>query len=174
LSGRHIGVTDFLLTVHGETQSRALGPWVGGIAFSHVLTSARLRAHATCELVGLGGHARIYGDYEGRRSVDICEERPGWDIFRDCCPNGESPFAIGERIDRLIARLPTMDGAVALFSHGRFGAMFGSRWIGLLVFEARHFEVGPESMTVLSWNLDHPKFPSSPSDAAADGCAQTQ
>jgi hypothetical protein len=59
LSGRHIGVTDFLLTVHGETQSRALGPWVGGIAFSHVLTSARLRAHATCELVGLGGHARI-------------------------------------------------------------------------------------------------------------------
>jgi broad specificity phosphatase PhoE len=182
LSGRHIGVTDFLLTVHGETQSRALEPWVGGIAFSHVLTSARLRAHATCELVGLGGHARIepdlaewnYGDYEGRRSVDICEERPGWDIFRDCCPNGESPFAIGERIDRLIARLRTMDGDVALFSHGRFGAVFGTRWIGLPVFAARHCEVGPESMSVLSWNLDHPKFASSPFDAAAGGRAQTQ
>ncbi len=167
LSGRHTGVTDIPLTVHGETQARALRPWVGGIAFSHVLTSARLRAHATCELVGLGGHAQIepdlaernYGDYEGRRSVDICEERPGWDIFRDGCPNGESPFAIGERIDRLIARLRTMDGDVALFSHGRFGAVFGARWIGLPVFEAQHFEVGPASMSVLSWNLDHPEIP---------------
>ena len=118
LSGRHTGVTDIPLTVHGETQARALRPWVGGIAFSHVLTSPRLRAHATCELAGLGGQAQIepdlaewnYGDYEGRRSVDICEQRPGWDIFRDCCPNGESPSAIGERIDRLIARLRTMDG----------------------------------------------------------------
>ena len=182
LSGRHIGVTDLLLTVHGETHSRALGLSVGGIAFSHVLTSARLRAHATCELFGLGGHARVepdlaewnYGDYEGRRSVDIREERPGWDIFRDCRLNGESPFAIGEGIDRLIARLRTMDGDVALFSHGRFGAVFSARWIGLPVFEARHFEVGPESMSVLSWNLDHPKFPSSPFDAAAGGRAQTQ
>jgi len=62
-----------------------------------------------------------------------------------------------------------MDGDVALFSHGRFGAVFGALWIGLPVFEVRHFEVG-----VLSWNLDHPKFPSSPSDAAAGGRAQTQ
>ena len=71
------------------------------------------------------------------------------------------PFAIGERIDRLIARLRTMDGRrdVALFSHGQFGAAFGARWIGLPVFEAQHFTVGPASMSVLSWNRDHPEIP---------------
>jgi hypothetical protein len=63
----------------------------------------------------------------GRRTIDIREQRSGWRIFRDGCSNGESPFAFGERIDRLIARLRTMDGDVALFSHGQFGA----RWIGL-------------------------------------------
>jgi len=167
LSGRHTGVTDIPLTVHGETQARGLVPWIGGMAFSHVLTSPRLRAHATCELAGLGGRAQIepdlaewnYGDYEGRRSVDIREQRPGWNIFRDGCPNGESPFAIGERIDRLITRLRTMDGDVALFSHGQFGAAFGARWIGLPVFEAQHFEVGPASMSALGWDPDHPEIP---------------
>jgi broad specificity phosphatase PhoE len=167
LSGRHTGVTDIPLTVQGEAQARALRPWVGAITFSHVLTSPRLRAHATAELAGLGGRAQIepelaewnYGDYEGRRSIDIREQRPGWNIFRDGCPNGESPFAIGERIDRLIARLRTMDGDVALFSHGQFGAAFGACWIGLPVFEAQHFEVGPASMSVLSWDRDHPDIP---------------
>ena len=45
-----------------------------------------------------------YGDYEGRRSADIDEERPGWNIFRDGCPNGESPSEIGERADRRNSR----------------------------------------------------------------------
>jgi hypothetical protein len=62
LSGRHTGVTDIPLTVHGETQARALRPWVGAIAFSTVLTSPGLRAHATCELAGLGGRAQIEPD----------------------------------------------------------------------------------------------------------------
>ena len=139
LSGQHTGVTDIPLTPHGEAQARDLRPWVEALSFSHVLTSPRLRARATCEHAGLGGRSEIepdlaewnYGDYEGRRSSDIDEERPGWNIFRDGCPNGESPSEIGERADRLIGRLRTMDGDVALFSHGHFGAVFGARWIGL-------------------------------------------
>ena len=117
LSGQHTGVTDIPLTPHGEAQARALRPWVEAISFSHVLTSPRHRARATCELAGLGPRSEIepdlaewnYGDYEGRRSADIDEERPGWNIFRDGCPNGESPSEIGERADRLIRRLRTMD-----------------------------------------------------------------
>jgi broad specificity phosphatase PhoE len=152
VSYRHTGVTDIPLTLHGEMQARA-PLWVGGIAFSNVLTSPRLRAHATCELTGLGGQEQIEpvlaewncGDYVGRRTIDIREQRSGWSIFRDGCPNGESPFAFGERIDRLIARLRTMDSDVALFSHGPFGAAFGARWIGLPVFEVQHFEIGPAS-----------------------------
>ena len=163
LSGQHTGVTDIPLTPHGEAQARALRPWVEAISFSHVLTSPRLRARATCELAGLGGRSEIepdlaewnYGDYEGRRSADIGEERPGWNIFRDGCPNGESPSEIGERADRLIARLRTMDGDVALFSHGHFGAVFGARWIGLQVIEAQHFSIAPASMGVLGLDANH-------------------
>jgi probable phosphoglycerate mutase len=52
-----------------------------------------------------------------------------------------------------------MDGNVALFSHGQFGAVLGARWIGLPVFEAQHFEVGPASMSVLGGDRDHPEIP---------------
>jgi broad specificity phosphatase PhoE len=163
LSGQHTGVTDIPLTPHGEAQARDLRPWVEAVSFSHVLTSPRLRARATCEHAGLGGRSEIepdlaewnYGDYEGRRSADIDEERPGWNIFRDGCPNGESPSEIGERADRLIGRLRTMDGDVALFSHGHFGAVFGARWIGLEVIEAQHFSVAPASMGVLGVDSKH-------------------
>jgi probable phosphoglycerate mutase len=163
LSGQHTGVTDIPLTPHGEAQARALRPWVEAVSFSHVLTSPRLRAVATCELAGLGGRSEIepdlaewnYGDYEGRRSVDIDKERPGWNIFRDGCPNGESPSEIVERADRLIARLRTMDGDVALFSHGHFGAVLAARWIGLEVIEGQHFSVAPASMSVLGLDRSH-------------------
>ena len=167
LSGQHTGVTDIPLTSHGEAQARALRPWVGDVSFSHVLTSPRLRARATCELAGLGPRSRIepdlaewnYGDYEGRRAVEIREERPGWNIFRDGCPNGESPSEIGERADRLIARLRAMDGDIALFSHGHFGAVLGVRWIGLQVTEGQHFAIAPASMSVLSLDAAHQNTP---------------
>ncbi len=167
LSGRHTGVTDIPLTANGEARARLLRPWTAAISFAHVFTSPRLRARVTCELAGLGAEAKIepdlaewnYGDYEGRRSVDILEARPGWSLFRDGCPNGETPAEIGARADRLIARLRDLDGDAALFAHGQFGAMFAARWIGLAPVEGRHFSVGPASMSVLSWDRDHPEVP---------------
>jgi broad specificity phosphatase PhoE len=163
LSGQHTGVTEVPLTAHGEMQAQALRPWVETVEFSHVLTSPRLRARATCQLAGLGGRSQIepalaewnYGDYEGRRSVEIRDERPGWNIFQDGCPNGESPPEICERVDRLIARLRALGGDIALFSHGHFGAVFGARWIGLPVIGGQHFTISPASMSVLSLDLSH-------------------
>jgi probable phosphoglycerate mutase len=83
-----------------------------------------------------------YGDYEGLRSADICHHRPGWNLFRDGCPNGESPAQVGTRADRLIARVRIMEGDVALFSHGQFGAALAARWIGLGVIEGGIFRSG--------------------------------
>jgi broad specificity phosphatase PhoE len=167
LSGRHTGVTDIPLTTHGEMQARALRPWVAAISFAHLLTSPRVRARLTCELAGVGHEAKVepdlaewnYGDYEGRRSVDIQEGRPGWNIFRDGCPNGELPSEICDRVDDLIARLRVIEGDIALFSHGHFGAVFGARWIGLSVIEAQHFTVSPASMSVLILDLNHGDTP---------------
>ncbi len=167
LSGRHTGKTDVAITVHGEEQARALRPWVAGESFSRVLTSPRLRARATCELSGASSRPDVesdlaewdYGDYEGRRSVDICNGRPGWNLYRDGCPNGESPAQVCTRADRLIAHIRTMAGDVALFSHGQFGAVLAARWIGLEVVEGQHFSIGPASLSLLSYDADHPEVP---------------
>jgi probable phosphoglycerate mutase len=164
LSGQHTGRTDIALTAHGETAARELGHHLRGIRFSHVRASPRQRATRTCELAGLGIAMEIepdlaewdYGDYEGQRSADIREQRPGWDIFHDGCPNGESPARISDRADRLIARLGALTGDVALFSHGHFGAVLATRWIGLAVVHGEHFPLGPTSLSILSHNPRHP------------------
>ncbi len=164
LSGQHTGRTEVPLTARGEVMARALGERLRGIGFTHVLTSPRLRAVKTCALAGLGETAVIepdlaegyYGAYEGRRSAEIRKERPDWTVFRDGCPDGETPAQISARADRLIARLAALDGDVALFSHGHFGRVLAVRWIGLPVLEGAHFSFDPAALSILSYEPSHP------------------
>ncbi len=164
-SGQYTGRTDIPLTAHGEAQAHALETYFRDIAFSRVLVSPRRRARQTCELAGLGAAAVIdsdlsewdYGDYEGRRSRDILVTRPGWNLFRDGCPHGESPAQMAERADRIIARLRKLEGTVALFSHGQFGCVFAARWIRLPVAEAQHFAFGEASFGILGYDPHHPE-----------------
>ena len=130
---------------------------------TRVLVSPRLRARQTCELAGMGAASEIepdlaewdYGDYEGRRSVEIHRDDPDWNIWRDGCPGGESTAAITARADRLIARLAAMQGIVALFSHGQFGAALAARWIGLALIEGQHFALQPASVSLLGIDAHH-------------------
>jgi broad specificity phosphatase PhoE len=92
-----------------------------------------------------------YGDYEGRRTEDIRNERPGWNIFQDGCPGGESPEQVSERADQLIARLRTLQGNVAIFSHGQFGRVLGVRWIGLSAWHAQFFLLNTASVSILGY-----------------------
>lgn len=166
-SHRHTGRTDIPLTAAGEDEVRAWADYLSGITFARVLTSPRQRARQTCALLGLATAAEVepdlaewdYGDYEGLRTVDIQKSRPGWSVFRDGCPGGEDPARVSERADRLIVRLRAMDGNVALFSHGQFGAVLGMRWVGSLVIEAQHFPLGTASLSILDYNSDHPDVP---------------
>lgn len=167
LSGQHTGRTDIRLTARGEDEARALGPWLQAIPLARVLTSPRQRARRTSELAGLGSAAEIepdlaewdYGDYEGRYSLDICGERPGWNIFRDGCPGGEMPAQVSDRADRLIARLRAVDKSVALFSHGQFACVLAARWIGLPVVDGQHFAVGTAALNILAYARNHPEVP---------------
>jgi probable phosphoglycerate mutase len=157
LAGRHTSRTDLPLTEKGERDARSVGEALRGIAFERVLTSPALRARRTCELAGLPRAPEIdpalvewqYGDYEGRRTSEIAAERPGWDLFRDGCPGGESPAQMSDRVDGVIARLRAADGNVAVFAHGHFSHVLGTRWIGQSVENARHFSVGSASVGIL-------------------------
>ena len=104
-------------------------------AFARVFVSPMRRARETCELAGLGNAAVIdpnlvewnYGEYEGLTPKQIHEKRPGWLIFRDGCPGGETPEQVGARADRVIARVRAVEGNVALFSHGHVLRVFAAR-----------------------------------------------
>lgn len=166
-SGRHTGSTDLPLTEQGEQNARGLADRLRAVKFSRVFTSPRQRARRTCELAGLGALAEVepdlaewdYGDYEGKRSVEIFQTRPEWNLFRDGCPNGESPAQVSDRADRLIARLRAQDGNLALFTHGHFGRVLGARWIGLPVIEAQRFLLGTGSLSLLGYEHDRTDQP---------------
>jgi len=164
LSGQHTGTSDIPLTARGEDEARGLVRWLGSRSFARVLCSPRQRARRTCELAGLGSAVETapdlaewdYGEYEGKRSADIAKTRPGWNIFQDGCPGGESPAAITDRADRLIASLQSLEGNVALFSHGHFSSVLATRWIGLKVIEAQHLSLSTASLSILSYAPSHP------------------
>ena len=167
LSGQHTGRTDLPLTANGARESRDLAERLRGVHFSHVLSSPSRRAHQTCKLAGLGQQEQIdvdlaewdYGDYEGRRTAEIHEMRRDWNIFQDGCPHGEMPKQVSDRADRLIARLRKLDGNIALFTHGQFGAAVGVRWIGLPLVEAEHFTLASGSLSILGADPRRPGMP---------------
>jgi len=156
-SGQHTGRTDVPLTPHGEQTARELAPILNARSYSAVLTSPRLRARSTCTWAGLGATAVVdadlaewdYGDYEGLRTDDIHLTRPGWNVWRDGCPGGESPAAARARADRVLARLARLSGDVVLFGHGQFGRLLVARWIGLPATAGQHFAMDPASLGIL-------------------------
>ena len=156
LSGQHTGRTDLPLTEHGEAEARSLRSLLRGVSFDHVFASPRQRARRTA---ALAGHDSAivepdlaewdYGDYDGRTQVEIRAQRPGWDIYTDGCPGGESPEQVTARADRLIARWSSLTGRVAAFSHGHFGRVLAVRWIGLPLIAAKHFALNTASCSIL-------------------------
>src|SRR5215813_6226281 len=138
LSGQHTGITDLPLTERGERNARRLGERLRGLTFVRVFTSPLQRAAQTCKLAGFAAAAEVdrdlvewdYGQYEGRRTAEIHAERPGWQLFRDGCPGGETPEQIGARADRVLGRVRKIQGNVLVFSSGHFLRVFVARWLG--------------------------------------------
>jgi len=161
-SGRYTGRTDLPLTARGEDAARELGVRIRSISFAHVLTSPLRRARQTCALAGLGSEPKIEsdrmewdnGDDEGRMPADILKSQPGWNLFRDGSPRGETPAQISTRADRFLARLRALDGNVAIFSHGHFLRVLAARWIGLSVWQAQHFLLNTASLSILCYEHD--------------------
>jgi broad specificity phosphatase PhoE len=164
VTGQHTGTTDIPLTDNGRRLAERLRPVLAKENFARVFTSAMQRARETCELAGLGNAAAIdpdlvewnYGEYEGLTPEQIHERAPGWLIFRDGCPGGETPDQVGQRADRVIARIRAIDSDVALFAHGHVLRVLVARWIELPPGAGQHFLLDTGSLCVLGYYRDIP------------------
>ena len=164
LNGRHTGTTDIPLTENGRKLARRLAPVLANEKFTLVMTSPLNRARETCELAGFGARAVIdcdlaewnYGVYEGLTPQEIHAQAPGWMIFTDGCPRGETSEQVGVRADRLIAKVRSAGGDVALFAHGHLFRVFAARWLGLPASAGSHFLLDTATLNVLSYYRDVP------------------
>ena len=157
LTGQHTSTTDIPLTDNGRRLAERLAPVLAKETFALVLVSPRQRARETCALACLGAHAVIdpdlaewdYGECEGLTSRQIRERAPGWLLFRDGCPGGETPEEVGTRADRVIARARAVDGNVALFAHGHILRVIAARWIALPASAGQNFLLDTGTLSVL-------------------------
>lgn len=164
LSGQHTGMTDIPLTENGRKNARLLQPLLARESFELVLTSPLKRARETCELAGLGQQAEIdqdllewnYGKYEGVTSEEIHRENPGWIVFTHGSPGGESPVEVAERVDRIIVKVRSVKGHVALFAHGHVLRVLTARWLALPPQAGRHFLLDTGTLNVLSYYRGFP------------------
>lgn len=164
ISGQHTGITDIPLTENGRNQVKCLQPVLANEVFALVLTSPLHRARETCKLSGLGDKAEVepnlvewnYGEYEGVTSKEIHKTVPGWLVFNDGAPGGETPEQIGARADRVIQRVRAVQGNVALFAHGHIFRVLVARWLDLPATAGRNFLLDTGTLNILSYYRGYP------------------
>jgi probable phosphoglycerate mutase len=143
-----------------KTLEKPLQAW----SFAAVWTSPLSRARETCALAGYGAIAQPnpdlmewdYGAYEGKTSQEIRAAAPGWTLWKDGVPSGETADQVGARVDRVIAEVRRVDGNVLLFSHGHLLRVLAARWLGLPPADGRLFALSTTSISVLGWDGDQP------------------
>jgi probable phosphoglycerate mutase len=159
VQGRHTGRTDVPLTERGRQQAASLARLLQGRKFARVLVSPLQRALETCRLAGFGDVAEVredlaewdYGGYEGRTTSEILAERPGWTLWDDGVPGGETVEDVGRRADRVIAEIRATDGDVAIFAHGHILRILAARWIDLAPKGGQRFALDPAGVSVLGY-----------------------
>ena len=162
LSGQHTGRTNISLTANGERMAVQVGLALRERPFALVLTSPLRRATQTCQIAGLGDLAQVrddlaewdYGAYEGLTTPQIWEQRPGWSLWRDGCPDGEDTAAVGARADRVIAEARATEGDVALFAHGHILRILAARWLGSPPTDGKLYVLSTGTISTLGYERD--------------------
>jgi broad specificity phosphatase PhoE len=159
---RHTGRTDIELTEKGREQAKGLRRGLEDKKFARVLSSPLSRALETCRLAGLGDHTETtdallewdYGEYEGLTTPQIRERRPGWVLWRDGCPGGETAADVGARVDPLVAELREAEGDAALFAHGHVLRVLAARWLGLEPRNGALLALSTGTLSTLGWERE--------------------
>ncbi|MFD7875515.1 histidine phosphatase family protein [Streptomyces sp. NPDC059766] len=173
LSGKHTGRTDIPLLDEGRRGAELLGERLRGAPFyglpgAEVRTSPLVRARETCDLAGFGDRARTwdtlmewdYGAYEGMTPAEIQAVRPGWLIWRDGVPQGESLAQVTARADEVVSWAREEDRDVLVFAHGHILRSIGARWLGLPIAFAARIRLNPTSLSALGWAYGEPAIES--------------
>jgi broad specificity phosphatase PhoE len=161
-SGKHTSVTDVPLVESGRRDAERLGDRLAAFDFALVLSSPRARARETAVLAGLGDTVQVddnlvefaYGEYEGRTTPEIREQRPGWSVWSDGAPGGETAEQVGARADGAIERALAAGGDVALFAHGHLLRVLAARWIGLSATYGGHLALDTGSLSELGFERE--------------------
>lgn len=159
VSGQHTGRTDIPLTENGREQARGLKSRLADQAFDQVFCSPLQRARETCELAGFGAQAQMepdlmewdYGVYEGRTSADILKAEPDWSLWTSDLQNGENAEQVRTRVGRLLDRLLTQKGTIALFAHGHILRSLISMWMSNDVRLGENILLDTASVSVLGF-----------------------
>ena len=161
-SGQHTGVTDLPLTTRGEEKARMLGKRLEGTSFDLVYSSPMQRAVHTAELAGFPEpHVTDllkevdYGKYEGRTTKQIQESDPGWELYKDGCPGGETPEQIYYRAEAFIDLASrTQSGRVIAFAHGHILRAVAVAWIAADITLAARLALDVASISILRSDAD--------------------
>ena len=161
-TGRHTSVTDLPLLPAGRARAAALAEPLARCSYAVVLCSPMRRARETCELAGFGGRAETvdqlrewnYGEYEGLTTTEIRGETPGWVLWEDGCPGGETPAEVQARADELLALLDRTDGEVLAFAHGHILRVLAARWLGLAAHGGALLALSAGALSILGHERD--------------------
>ncbi|MET9252278.1 histidine phosphatase family protein [Streptomyces sp. NPDC048182] len=173
LSGKHTGRTDVPLLEEGRSGAKLLGERLhraplDGLPGAEIRTSPLSRARETCELAGFGERAEPwdalmewdYGAHDGMTPAEIQAARPGWFLWRDGAPEGESVAEVTARADEVVAWAREADRDVLVFAHGHILRSIGARWLGLPLDFAARIRLDPTSLSILAWAYGEPAIES--------------
>jgi broad specificity phosphatase PhoE len=163
-AGKHTGRTDIPLTDRGRKEAQAVGAELRGRRFASVLTSPLARAFETCRLAGFGELTELreelmewdYGAYEGRKTTEIRKDHPGWTLWRDGVPEGETIAQVEARVDRVIAELRAVAGDAVVFAQGHVLRVLAARWLGLEPAAGRLFALDAATISILGFERETP------------------
>jgi broad specificity phosphatase PhoE len=160
---RHTGRSDLPLTAEGEQAARALTSRLDGVAFDLVLASPLIRARHTAELAGLSPELEPlavewnYGEYEGITTAQIQKTRPGWSVWSDPIPGGESLVEVAERADAVVAKVrASATKRAVLVAHAHFLRVLAVRWIAQEPHLAAHLSLEVATISRLGWDRGAP------------------
>ncbi|MCW2608199.1 MAG: Phosphoglycerate mutase [Frankiales bacterium] len=160
---KHTGLTDVPLSDRGEEQARSLSGRLAGLPLVGSFVSPLQRARRTAELAGLSPEVDPdlvewdNGRYEGRTTADIRAEVPGWWLWTDGAPDGETWEQVQPRCERVVERcLPLLEqGDVVLVGHGHTLRALAAVWLGLPASQGGLFTMEPARLSALGTYRDH-------------------